>query len=65
MGEIRRTQKIIFRKKLKGLKHLEYLGVDGRIVLKLILRNGIELYTRFSWLKIAFNGMVFSVFSKG
>jgi hypothetical protein len=33
IGDVRNAYKIIFRK-LKGRSHLEYLGANGKIVLK-------------------------------
>jgi hypothetical protein len=37
MGDIRNTKSSL--KNLKGRDHLEYLGIDGRIILKLILNK--------------------------
>jgi hypothetical protein len=42
---------------LKGRYHLEDLGVDGRIILKLILKKGSgAVYTKFTQISIGSSG---------
>ena len=45
---------------MKERDHLEDLHMDGRIILKLILRdyNG-RMWTEFSWLRIGYSGGLF------
>jgi hypothetical protein len=41
------------RKDVKGRKHLEFIGIDGKIILKWILsKYGGRVWTGFIWLKI-------------
>jgi hypothetical protein len=45
---------------LKGIDHLEDLGIDGKIILKLILRKqGGKVWTGFVWLRIGTSGELF------
>jgi hypothetical protein len=42
---------------LKGRDHLENIDVDGRVILKWILKKyGGRVYTRFIWLGIGTSG---------
>jgi hypothetical protein len=43
------------RENLKGIDHFGDLGVNGRIILKLILIN-CKAWIAFSWLKIGSSG---------
>jgi hypothetical protein len=38
--------------------NLEYPGMDGRIILKLILKNGIGACTSFIWLRTGTRGTI-------
>jgi hypothetical protein len=50
-------QIFFFLQNLKGRDHLEDLGVDGKIILKWILRKvGKKLWTRCIWLRIGTSG---------
>jgi hypothetical protein len=42
---------------VRGRKHLEDLGVDGRIILRCVLKKkGVRVWTGFIWLKIGISG---------
>jgi hypothetical protein len=58
MGETRNAHTILVGKP-EGKRHSEELGVDGRIILKWILRKlGWKLWTGFIWLRIGNSGKV-------
>jgi hypothetical protein len=44
--------------KTQGKAHLEDLGVDGRMILKCFLRNGMGAWNRLMWLSIGTGGLL-------
>jgi hypothetical protein len=45
---------------LKGKDHSEILGIDGKTILKCILREkSVKVWTGFIWHRISFNGRFF------
>jgi hypothetical protein len=47
----------ILVRKLEGRNHLRILGINGRIILKWILKNwDVMMWTGFIWLKIGNSG---------
>jgi hypothetical protein len=59
IGEITNGCKILVRN-MKGIDHLEELGVDGRIILELILgKQDGKVWTEFIWLRVGtINGIL-------
>jgi hypothetical protein len=56
MGEMRNAHNILVGN-MKGRDHLEYVGVDGRIILEWILgKYGGKVWTRCIWLGIWTSG---------
>jgi hypothetical protein len=57
MGEIRNAYKILVGKPERKRDHAEYLGVDGKIILKWILEKwSVKVWTGCIWLKIETSG---------
>jgi hypothetical protein len=42
--------------KTQGKRHLEDLGVDGKVILKCFLRNGMRAWNGLMWLSIGTGG---------
>jgi hypothetical protein len=56
LGEIKIAYKILYGK-LKTNRSLWRVGVDGRILLKCILKKqGVDVWTGFNWLKTRTDG---------
>jgi hypothetical protein len=57
MGEMRNAYNFFFLKSLEGRNLLEGIGVDGRVILKLVLKKlGGRVWTGFIWLRLGTSG---------